>query len=98
MSKHNYRQRKHLRMKGYDYSNAGLYFITICVQKRLCLFGDVENGEMLLNDTGVMVDKWYFELQNKFPNIWCHESVVMPNHGHYPYGPTIKNTMPPSGI
>ena len=40
--------RRSIRLKGYDYSRAGLYFITICVQDRACLFGDVENREMVL--------------------------------------------------
>ncbi len=74
--------RKSIRLKGYDYSQAGLYFITICVQDRACLFGDVVNGIMMLNDAGKMVEKWYFELENKFPEIRCHEMVVMPNHFH----------------
>ena len=48
--------RKSIRLKGYDYSQAGLYFLTICVQNRLCLFGDVVNGKMILNDAGRMVE------------------------------------------
>lgn len=75
-------QRKSIRLKGYDYSQAGLYFITICVQHRQCLFGEIDNGEMILNDAGRMVEKWYRELENKFPDIKCHEMVVMPNHFH----------------
>ncbi|MBI9035557.1 MAG: hypothetical protein JEZ03_13910 [Bacteroidales bacterium] len=54
--------RMHIRLKGYDYSKAGLYFLTKGVQNRMCLFGDIINGEMLLNDTGLMVDKWFVEL------------------------------------
>ena len=60
--------RKYIRLKGYDYSNAGLYFLTICVQDRECLFGHVMNGEMTLNDAGAMVEKWYWELENKYPD------------------------------
>ncbi|MDZ4667803.1 MAG: transposase [bacterium] len=75
-------KRKSIRLKGYDYSQAGLYFITICLQDRKCLFGNIENGEMILNDAGHMVNKWYYELENKFPKIKCHEMVVMPNHFH----------------
>ncbi len=87
--------RKSIRLKGYDYSQAGLYFITICVQDRACLFGDVVNGIMMLNDAGKMVEKWYFELENKFPEIRCHEMVVMPNHFHC----IIENVgpVPPDG-
>ena len=49
---HNHRS---IRLKGYDYSQAGLYFITICVQNRKCLFGDIIAGKMILNDAGRMV-------------------------------------------
>lgn len=74
--------RRSIRLKGYDYSQAGLYFITICCQDRIHRFGDVVNGEMVLNDAGKMVGKWYYELGNKFMDIRCHEMIVMPNHFH----------------
>ncbi len=74
----NFHQRKSIRLKGYDYSKAGLYFITICVQNRECLFGEIP----ILNDAGKMIVKWYYELENKYPEIRCHEMVVMPNHFH----------------
>ena len=47
-------RRRSIRLKGYDYSQAGLYFITICCQNRTCMFGNIENGKMILNDAG----KW----------------------------------------
>jgi len=74
--------RHSIRLKGYDYSQAGLYFITICVQDRACLFGEISTGEMTLNDAGKMVERWHFELENKYPNKHCHEMVIMPNHFH----------------
>jgi REP element-mobilizing transposase RayT len=74
--------RRSIRLKGYDYSQAGLYFITICIQNRACLFGKIENGVMILNDAGRMVEKWFYELGNKYPDKCCHEMVVMPNHFH----------------
>lgn len=80
--------RRSIRLKGYDYSQAGLYFITICTQDRACLFGDIRRGEptcspeMVLNDAGMMIEKWYAELENKFPGIRCHEMITMPNHFH----------------
>lgn len=74
--------RRSIRLKGYDYAQAGLYFITICCQNRACLFGAVSDGKMHLNDAGQMVETWYHELENKYPNIQCHEMVVMPNHFH----------------
>jgi len=74
--------RKSIRLKGYDYSQEGFYFITICVNYKLCLFGEIENGDMILNSAGKMVDEWYYELENKFKNIKCHEKIIMPNHFH----------------
>jgi putative transposase len=74
--------RKNMRLHGYDYSRAGLYFLTIVVQNRLHLFGHVENGKMNLNDAGCMIEKWYHEIENKYPDKRCHEMVVMPNHFH----------------
>ncbi len=83
--------RRSIRLRGYDYAQAGLYFITLCVQHRECLFGRIENivgadlrvcPQMILNGAGQMVVKWYHELENKFPGIKCHEMVVMPNHFH----------------
>ncbi len=80
--KPNIYHRKSIRLKGYDYAQAGLYFITICCQDRACLFGEIKNGEMICNDAGKMVVKWYSELENKFPDFKCHEKIVMPNHFH----------------
>ncbi|WP_353481907.1 transposase [Haliscomenobacter sp.] len=74
--------RRSIRLKGYDYSQPGAYFITICVQDRLHLFGEIHDGNMILNDAGKMIEKWYFELENKFPDKKCREMVVMPNHFH----------------
>jgi putative transposase len=71
-----------IRLKGYDYSQAGLYFITICCQDRAPLFGQIIDNKMVMNDAGNMIIKWYYELENKYPDKKCHEMVVMPNHFH----------------
>jgi REP element-mobilizing transposase RayT len=78
----NLHHRRSVRLKGYDYSQAGMYFVTICVQDKVCLFGEIIDDEMLLNDAGKMIEKWYFELENKFSDIECGVYVVMPNHFH----------------
>ena len=75
-------KRKNIRLKGYDYSRAGLYFLTIVIQRRWYLFGRIENGEMILNDAGRMIEKWYHEIEHKYPDKRCREMVVMPNHFH----------------
>ena len=74
--------RRSIRLKHYDYSQSGAYFITICVNQKLCLLGAVHNGEMVLNDAGTMLEKWYWELECKFSSIQCGPHVVMPNHFH----------------
>ena len=90
----NIHHRRSIRLKGYDYSQAGLYFITICVQDRKCLFGEiagVENSEpsnlqphqeMILNDAGKIADECWLEIPKHFPNVILHEHIVMPNHVH----------------
>ena len=75
-------RRKSIRLQEYDYPQAGGYFLTICTQERQCLFGRIADENMILNDAGKMVAKWYHELQNKFPDIKCDDSAVMPNHFH----------------
>lgn len=74
--------RKSIRLKGYDYTQAGLYFVTICCQNRTHFYGEIKNGGMIHNDAGKMIAKWYYELENKFNDIKCHEMIVMPNHFH----------------
>jgi len=74
--------RRSIRLKGYDYSQAGAYFVTICAQSRECLFGDVIESEMRVNNAGRMIRKWWNESAMKFNNIELDESVIMPNHFH----------------
>jgi REP element-mobilizing transposase RayT len=78
----NIHHRRSIRLKGYDYSQAGLYFITICVKNRECLFGNIADGEMILNDAGQMVESEWLKLPERFKNIQLHEYIVMPNHFH----------------
>lgn len=74
--------RRSVRLKGYDYSKAGLYFITICVKNRECLFGHIKDGEMILNDAGQLVENEWLKIPQRFTNTQLHEYVVMPNHFH----------------
>ena len=74
--------RRSIRLKGYDYSQAGLYFITICSQNRICRFGEIVTATMILNDAGKMVDDEWLALEDRFPNIVLHEYIIMPNHFH----------------
>ncbi len=76
------RDRRSIRLRDYDYSQAGAYFVTICSQDRQCLFGVIESGEMRLNDAGQMlVEQWYV-LSDRFSSVELDSFVVMPNHVH----------------
>jgi len=74
--------RRSIRLKGYDYSQAGLYFITICIQDRLCLFGEIKNEEMVLNKYGRIAEKEWIVTPEMRPNIHLDVFVIMPNHMH----------------
>ncbi len=78
----NLHHRRSIRLKGYDYSQEGLYFITISVQDRKCLFGKIVDGKMNLNDAGKIADECWLEIPNHFPNVVLDEHIVMPNHVH----------------
>ena len=78
----NIHHRRSIRLKGYDYSQPGLYFITICVKNRKHLFGHIADGEMILNDAGQMVESEWLKLPQRFQNIELHKYIVMPNHFH----------------
>lgn len=74
--------RRSIRLKGYDYSQDGLYFITICCHKMAHFFGEIKNGEMILNEYGqVAFDEWV-KLPERFPNFELDVFQIMPNHMH----------------
>lgn len=75
-------KRRSVRLKNYDYSQEGLYFITICCQNKEHLFGEIENGQMILNDIGKIVKQCWEETPNIRPNVALHSFVIMPNHFH----------------
>ncbi len=79
----NMHHRRSIRLKGYDYSSEGLYFITICSQNKQCVFGHIKNGEMYLNELGQMVqDEWINTMSVRKDEVELHEFIVMPNHIH----------------
>jgi len=78
----NRHHRRSIRLRGYDYTRPGAYFITICTHGRAALFGGIDGGAMGLNDAGRMVERWWGELNHKFPTIVTDAFVVMPNHIH----------------
>jgi REP element-mobilizing transposase RayT len=74
--------RRSIRLQGYDYSQTGLYFITICIHNRQCLFGRIENNEMQLSEFGCIAHKQWSTLNERFPHIQLDEFQIMPNHMH----------------
>ncbi|MCD4812865.1 hypothetical protein K8S19_04150 [bacterium] len=74
--------RRSARLQGYDYSQAGMYYVTICTHNRECLFGDVVDGEMILNDAGRMVEKCWHDIPTHFLQVELDQFVSMPNHVH----------------
>jgi len=78
----NIHHRRSIRLKGYDYSQAGLYFVTICCQDRACLFGEIENGKMKLNIYGQIAWQEWQATEIIRNNTALHEFIVMPNHIH----------------
>lgn len=78
----NTHHRKSIRLRGYDYSQAGLYFITICTHERLPLFGEIVDGKMTPNETGRMAEKCWCAIPDHFPWVILDEFIVMPNHVH----------------
>lgn len=74
--------RRSIRLGDYDYSQPGAYYVTIDVQDRQCLFGNIVNNEMMLNEAGKMIDEQWNALPERFPNIELDVYVIMPNHFH----------------
>ena len=74
--------RRSIRLRGFDYSQVGTYFVTICTLDRTCLFGEVVDGAMRLNAKGTIVDELWREIPEHFSGALIDEYVIMPNHLH----------------
>jgi len=74
--------RRSVRLRGYDYSQEGIYFITVCVKNMVCSFGDVQDGKMVLNETGKLAEQFLLDMNRHFPVALIEEFIVMPNHIH----------------
>ncbi|ODS33636.1 MAG: hypothetical protein SCARUB_01236 [Candidatus Scalindua rubra] len=92
---HDIHHRRSIRLKRYDYSQQGTYFVTICNQNPLFLFGHIAEEKMLLNDAGKFANKCWLEIPEHFPHVTLDEFIVMPNHIH---GIIIINTMTNVGV
>lgn len=81
-------KRKPNRLKGYDYSQNGVYFLTLCTKDKQCLFGKVVGDgvldvpQMILSDYGKVIENYIFQIQNTYKHILIDNYVIMPNHVH----------------
>ena len=76
--------RRSIRLKGYDYTQPGAYFVTFCSHRRAHIFGEVVSGEMVLNDVGKIArDEWFKTAKLRpYVKLYEDEFMIMPNHGH----------------
>ncbi len=74
--------RRSIRIPGYDYTSEGWYFVTICLQDKRCLFGNVRGNKMILNNIGLIVEMEWKRTAQLRQNIILDEYIIMPNHIH----------------
>jgi REP element-mobilizing transposase RayT len=74
--------RRSIRLKDYDYSQSGAYFVTICTHKSKNIFGDIVDGRMVLNKFGKMAELSWLDLSKHYSNIRIDIFAIMPNHFH----------------
>lgn len=74
--------RQSLRLKDYDYSQPGGYFVTICTLGKKCIFGEIISGRLSPNEFGRIVQESWLWLERKYPYVELDEWILMPNHLH----------------
>ena len=77
-----YKKHKQYRLKDFDYSSEGEYFVTICTAGRKHYFGKIEDGKMFLSEIGKIADRMWNEIPNKFNGIKLDVYQIMPDHFH----------------
>jgi REP element-mobilizing transposase RayT len=71
-----------MRLRGYDYTQPGAYFVTVCTTRRVHRFGEVRDDEMVHAIAGLMVESWWHSISSAYPSVIVDTVVVMPNHAH----------------
>ena len=71
-----------IRLAGYDYSQTGIYFVTICCYQKQHFFGEINNGHIALSPIGRMAKQYWLEIPKHYPNIKLDEYIIMPDHIH----------------
>lgn len=74
--------RRSIRLRGYDYSQPGAYFVTLCTQHHECFLGELVDGDMKFIVRGAIAYQFWLHIPNHFPNVELDEFVFMPNHIH----------------
>ena len=74
--------RNSTRLRDYDYASSGAYYVTICTAQRAHLFGEILDGQMILNDVGQIALETWSAIPEHLANVFLDEFVVMPNHIH----------------
>lgn len=82
MKPENYKYHLAIRLKGWDYSNPGIYFVTICANEREEVFGTIENEQSIMNDLGLIADACWKQIPSHFPNASLMDYIIMPDHLH----------------
>jgi putative transposase len=89
------RTHKRNRLLGYDYSQEGWYFVTICTHNREDFFGGIKNGQMVPSEAGKIAERCWREIPSHFPGVELDEFVVMPNHIHLIVSVGARHAWPP---
>jgi len=74
--------RRSIRLPGYDYTQAGVYFVTFVTWQRECLLGEIKTGQVMLSPVGKVVHREWDRLRSRFPSVGLDEFALMPNHIH----------------
>lgn len=74
--------RRSIRLRGYDYSSSGAYFLTVSIKNKECLFGEIVDGTMRLSQAGELIHQVWDTLPNRHADIDLDAFVIMPNHVH----------------
>jgi putative transposase len=92
-------QRKQMRKPDYDYSE-GMFFVSVVTQFRQLLFGQVEDGQVLLSEAGKMIVKWWNELEHKYGSLRLDTYIIMPDHvqGIIVLKPSVEETISLSDV
>jgi putative transposase len=75
-------QRKSIRLKEYDYSQPGVYFITNCIYNHECLLGEIIDNQIKLNKIGIIIDYQWRIIPKYFRHVELDYYTIMPNHMH----------------